>query len=82
MKIIAEQYFIALWGNGVEAYNTYRRTGQPDDLQPAHDLANPGVFVRSNWYPSNSADNNSNITQKTDVTTPVFWDNNPEGFVK
>ena len=82
MKIIAEQYFIALWGNGIEAYNTYRRTGQPDDLQPAHDLANPGVFVRSNWYPANSADNNSNITQKTDVTTPVFWDNNPEGFVK
>ncbi|MGB0185514.1 MAG: SusD/RagB family nutrient-binding outer membrane lipoprotein [Flavobacteriaceae bacterium] len=82
MKIIAEQYFIALWGNGIEAYNTYRRTGQPDDLQPAHDLANPGVFTRSNWYPANSADNNSNITQKTDVTTPVFWDNNPEGFVK
>lgn len=82
LKIIAEQYFIALWGNGIEAYNTYRRTGQPDDLQPSHDLANPGVFVRSNWYPANSADNNSNVTQKTDVKTPVFWDNNPEGFVK
>ncbi|MDA9056254.1 SusD/RagB family nutrient-binding outer membrane lipoprotein [Flavobacteriaceae bacterium] len=81
LKIIAEQYFIALWGNGIEAYNTYRRTGQPNDLQPAHDLSDPGVFVRSHWYPAAAADNNINITQKSDVTTPVFWDKNPEGFV-
>ena len=81
LKIIAEQYFIALWGNGIEAYNTYRRTGQPNDLQPAHDLSDPGVFVRSHWYPAASADNNINITQKLNVTTPVFWDINPEGFV-
>jgi|TARA_B110000238_G_scaffold199518_1_gene246794 hypothetical protein len=81
LKIIAEQYFIALWGNGIEAYNTYRRTGQPNDLQPAHDLSDPGVFVRSHWYPAAAADNNKNITQKSDVTTPIFWDKNPEGFV-
>lgn len=81
LKIIAEQYFIALFGNGIEAYNTYRRTGQPSDLQAAVDLENPGVFVRSHWYPQDSANNNSNIPQKQDVTTPVFWDTNPEGFV-
>jgi len=81
LKVIAEQYFIALWGNGIEAYNTYRRTGQPADLQPAHDLSDPGVFVRSHWYPATAADNNINVNQKTDVTEPVFWDTNPEGFV-
>lgn len=81
LKVIVEQYFIALWGNGVEAYNTYRRTGQPSDLQPAVDLADPGTFIRSAWYPSNSADNNSNINQKDDVTQPVFWDTNSAGFV-
>lgn len=82
LKIIIEQYFIALWGNGIEAYNSYRRTGQPNDLQPSHDLSNPGVYVRSHWYPARSTDNNQNITQKVDVTRPVFWDTNPEGFVK
>lgn len=81
LKIIAEQYFIALWGNGIEAYNTYRRTGQPNDLQPAHDLSDPGIYIRSHWYPAASADNNISITQKTNVTIPVFWDNNPDGFV-
>ena len=69
LKIIVEQYFIALYGNGIEAYNTYRRTGQPSDMQPAVDLADPGVFVRSHWYPQDAAVNNSNLPQKQDVTT-------------
>ena len=81
LKIIVEQYFIALYCNGIEAYNTYRRTGQPSDMQPAVDLADPGVFVRSHWYPQDAAVNNSNLPQKQDVTTPVFWDTNPAGFV-
>lgn len=81
LKVIAEQYFVALWGNGIEAYNTYRRTGQPADLQPAVDVANPGTFVRSNWYPTGATDTNSNINQKPGVSAPVFWDTNPEGFV-
>lgn len=81
LRIIEKQYFIALWGNGIEAYNTYRRTGQPDDLQPAVKVADPGVYVRSNWYPQTATVSNSNLTQKSDVSVPVFWDTNPEGFV-
>ncbi len=76
LKIIVEQYFIALWGNGIEAYNTYRRTGQPSDVQPAVDLSDPGIFIKSHFYPQNAADNNSSITQKSEVTEPVFWDTN------
>ena len=34
LNIIEKEYFKALYGNGVEAYNTYRRTGKPDDGQP------------------------------------------------
>ncbi len=82
LRIIVQQYFIALWCNGIEAYNTYRRTGQPDNLQPASRVADPGVFVRSNWYPQTATDSNSNLTQKNGVESPVFWDTNPEGFVK
>ncbi len=81
LRIIAEQYLIALWGNGVEAYNMYRRTGQPDNFTPAFFLADPGPFVRSVWYPQVASDNNTNITQKADPTVPVFWDTNPAGFV-
>ncbi|MEP0132469.1 MAG: SusD/RagB family nutrient-binding outer membrane lipoprotein [Eudoraea sp.] len=81
LRIIAEQVFIASWCNGMEAYNTYRRTGQPDNLTPAFVVENPGTFVRSMWYPQTAADNNSNITQKAEPDTAVFWDTNPPGFV-
>ena len=80
LRIIAEEYFIALYGNGVEAYNTYRRTGQPDNLQPMR-TPSPGVYIRSFFYPTNAVNNNTNLNQKPDQTVPVFWDTNPEGFV-
>lgn len=80
LEIVIEQYYIALYGNGVEAYNTYRRTGFPSDLQPALNPS-PGVFVRSFLFPNTAVDANSNINQKPDQTVPVFWDTNPEGFV-
>ena len=80
LEIVIQQYFIALYGNGVEAYNTYRRTGFPSNLQPALS-ANPGVFVRSFLFPATAVNTNSNINQKPDQTVPVFWDTNPEGFV-
>lgn len=79
LNIIETQYFIALFGNGVEAYNTYRRTGKPDNLQPTI-LANPGPYIRSFQYPFSTVINNINISQKP-VETQVFWDNNPSGFI-
>ena len=81
LRIIAEQLFIADWCNGMDAYNAYRRTGQPDNLTPATRVQDPGTFLRSMWYPQVASDNNSNITQKTNPDTPVFWDTNPDGFV-
>jgi hypothetical protein len=81
LRIIVEQYFIALWCNGIEAYNTYRRTGQPDNLTPAFTTPDPGPFLRSMWYSQTAADSNTNITQKSAPSTPVFWDTNPDGFV-
>ncbi|MGB5461506.1 MAG: SusD/RagB family nutrient-binding outer membrane lipoprotein, partial [Eudoraea sp.] len=81
LRIIAEQVFIASWCNGMEAYNTYRRTGQPDNVTPAFVVENPGPFLRSMWYPQGASDNNTNIKQKANPDTPVFWDTNPPGFV-
>ena len=74
--ILAEEYFVTVFGNGIESYNFYRRTGYPTTLQPSQDPS-PGVFARSMFYPSNAVNTNSNITQKPGVTEPVFWDNNP-----
>jgi hypothetical protein len=85
MNIIMTEYFIALWGNGVEPYNNFRRTGKPDNAQLAVAVPNPGFFMRSFWYPSVFVDRNSSApTQKDPGNTvqKVFWDNNPDNFVK
>lgn len=70
--ILGEQFFVTVFGNGIEAYNFYRRTGYPTTLQPNLD-PNPGTFVMSLFYPSNAVNTNSNITQKPDQAQPVFW---------
>jgi len=74
-NIFGVQYFIAVYGNGIESYNFYRRTGYPTSLQPML-LPSPGGFMRSLYYPSNAANNNSNIVQKPNQTVPVFWNTN------
>jgi len=73
-NILGVQYFIANFGNGVEPYNFYRRTLYPTTLQPNRE-PDPGTFIMSMYYPSNSVNNNSNISQKPDQAQPVFWDN-------
>lgn len=78
MNRIAHEYWLALWGNGIEAYNLYRRTGQPDNMQPGL-LANSGDFPRSFLYPTNYIVTNSESQQKADLRQRVFWDTNPEG---
>ena len=81
LGVIVKEYFIALWGNGVDAYNTYRRTGHPNNLQPALRTANPGDFPRSVLYPASYVNRNSAAEQKDGNTVQVFWDNNPANFV-
>lgn len=73
LNIIVKEYFIALFGNGVEAYNTYRRTGKPENLQPTL-IASNGGFINSFLYPTELVDQNSNVDQKPDHTVRVFWD--------
>ncbi|NNJ87848.1 MAG: SusD/RagB family nutrient-binding outer membrane lipoprotein, partial [Eudoraea sp.] len=75
-NIMAEQFFIALKGNGHDGYNFYRRKGFPTNLEPNLE-PNPGAFVRTHFYPANAANTNSNLSQKSGVTGQVFWDTNP-----
>jgi hypothetical protein len=76
-NILAHQYWVASYGNGMNTYNFYRRTGFPTDLQPNLE-PNPGSFIRSFYYPSNLVNNNSNASQKDGVGVKVYWDNNPD----
>lgn len=80
MKVLGREYWISLYGNGVEAYNLYRRTGQPSGMQPGLN-ADIGNFPRSFVYPSSYVATNSNASQKADFKVKVFWDNNADGFI-
>lgn len=76
MNIIGREYWLSLFGNGMEAYNLYRRTGKPANMQPALE-ADPGPFVRSFLYPNNYIVTNTNAVQKQSLAVQVFWDKNP-----
>ncbi|MBN9382900.1 MAG: SusD/RagB family nutrient-binding outer membrane lipoprotein [Chitinophagaceae bacterium] len=81
LNVIMKEYYLAAWGNGVEPYNNYRRTGKPNNFQPALG-GNAGSYIRSFFYPSVYVNYNKNATQKTAVNVKVFWDNNPDNFVQ
>lgn len=79
LDIIMKEYYIALWGNGIESYNNYRRTGMPKNMQPNLNPA-AGLFLRSMPFPNTYANRNANVTQKTATNIKVFWDNNPDNI--
>jgi hypothetical protein len=82
LNVLIKEFFIASWGNGMEAYNMYRRTGMPlrnaANLGIQSPVTAAGEFVRSFPYPANAILNNNSIEQKQ-ITSQVFWDNNPAG---
>lgn len=74
--VLSEAFWVTSYGNGVEPYNWYRRTGYPTTLQPNLE-PDPGTFQRSLWLPNNVVNRNSSVSQKPDQAQPVFWDTNP-----
>lgn len=76
LDVVITEFFISLFGNGIDAYNAYRRTGLPKRIQPNIDEKADG-FIRSFFYPADVTGTNPNIKQKAQVTERVFWDNNP-----
>lgn len=82
LNVYAKEYYIALWGNGIEAYNLYRRTQKPGigDMQPMR-TATPGKYLYSLTYPSDFVNLNSSTDQKVaTAVNKVFWDNNPDNL--
>jgi len=74
LDILGKEYLKTLWGNALDAYNLYRRTTKPANMQPAL-LVDPGDFPRTLLYPSVHVNRNKNVNQKV-FSTPVFWDTN------
>ena len=77
LEIVVREWYLASWGNGVEPYNMYRRTGYPT-LQTG--VKPVGPFPRSYRYPETETNTNPNVSQTT-ADNQVFWDKNPAGFI-
>jgi hypothetical protein len=79
LNIIITEYHLAAWGNSIESYNNYRRTGFPD---LGFSVISNTTFPRSYFIPSSEIDSNDNpnLTQKT-LTDQLFWDTNAPGFI-
>lgn len=80
LEIIVKEYWLSLFGNGIDSFNTYRRTGKPANMQKGL-IENMGKAYRSFTYPNQYVTRNSNAVQKTDNTVQVFWDTNPANFI-
>ncbi|MFZ9980939.1 MAG: SusD/RagB family nutrient-binding outer membrane lipoprotein, partial [Cyclobacteriaceae bacterium] len=46
LEVIVKEYWLSLFGNGIDAFNTYRRTGKPGNLQGGL-IQNMGTAYRS-----------------------------------
>ena len=74
LDVIMKEFLISLPGNGIEAYNAYRRTGKPNNMQPIQDAQTIDPFPTSILLPSDHVNLNINAVQKT-LGDKVFWDN-------
>jgi hypothetical protein len=73
LNVVMTEFFISLYGNGIDSYNAYRRTGFPEKIQQNIEPI-AGGFISSFLYPASETGSNPNVQQKLTVTTRVFWD--------
>jgi len=80
LDVIAKEFHIASFGNGLEPYNMMRRINKPSNMQPTRE-ADSGTFPRLMFYPADYVNLNANASQRV-ITDKVFWDNLPDGAIK
>jgi Starch-binding associating with outer membrane len=71
LNIVMTQKYIAMYGNGIEAYNDYRRTGIPTLMTP---IAPVNPFPLRFLYSLRELTTNPNSPPQNNFVTPVFWD--------
>jgi hypothetical protein len=78
LDVIGREFYVSLWGNGVEAYNSYRRTSAPRGFQPTLQTG-AGPWVRSFVYPlTYTSLANPTAVKDPNIVNKVFWDTNSE----
>ncbi|MBN2348901.1 MAG: SusD/RagB family nutrient-binding outer membrane lipoprotein [Bacteroidales bacterium] len=73
LQILMEDKWVVTFGNGVEAFNDFRRTGYPDIPLP---IETNDVELRRYPYPEDEINTNPNALEQPENNQPVFWDNN------
>jgi hypothetical protein len=71
LGVVMTEKYISLYGNGIEAYNDYRRTGLPVLMTPISPV-NP--FPLRFLYSLRELTTNTNAPEQNIYTNPVFWD--------
>lgn len=79
LAIVIEEFYIASFGNSVEPYNNYRRTGYP---VLGNSVIENTDFPRSFFLPSSEINSNDNpALEQKKLSDQVFWDTNPADFI-
>ncbi len=74
LNIIMTEYQLALWGNGIEAYTNFRRTGYPDFAETSPVMGSP-PYPQRFIIPVSELETNPSLADYTpDPFEPVFWD--------
>ncbi|WP_260607298.1 SusD/RagB family nutrient-binding outer membrane lipoprotein [Chitinophaga polysaccharea] len=77
LELVMTQKYIAQYGNGMEAYNDYRRTGLPvlrTPLSPLNTFPLRLYYSETELTANTSLGNDASRLQVAQQTTPVFWD--------
>jgi hypothetical protein len=76
LEIIMREFHKASWGNGIQAYNNFRRTGKPSNLA-ALPFAPADGFVYRMPYPSVYISNNLNPDNvAVPISQRIWWSDN------
>lgn len=77
LDVVITEYYLAAWGNGLEAYNMYRRTGLPANIQPTLEQE-PGGFPYVMQLPESYVTRNINAVQNSfGPSSATFWNDTP-----
>lgn len=77
LNLVMTQKYIASFGNGMEAYNDYRRTGLPvlrDLLSPLNTFPLRLYYSQTELSANTNFGANASQIQVAQQITPVFWD--------
>jgi len=74
LQQIIEEKYVAIFGESMEPWTDFRRTGYPALTPPSNAVISS--VPRSLFYPQSEIDLNPNAPkQKADLLQKVFWDN-------